>query len=150
MDEELTTPEVENPPAETTEEVSARIYPYPKDENEHPYAFVFFHAAGAGLDFDGCNAMARHVFDDLGCAPPGSAHPPKIHHDALGTDGGPWKEGAWQDVEKPRIVVVATAPKKDVTAMTPEERAERRAALDAAEVAEQALTNRHSDKTGEG
>lgn len=124
------------------------IYPYPKDAHEHPYAFVFYHAAGLGLNFDASNDLAKHVFDYLRCGPPGTVGEPTIKYDALGTDGGPWKAGTWIGRDESRREVVVTVPAKSVKDMTPEERAELRQALEMAEVAEQAGTLSHSDETG--
>ena len=121
------------------------IYPYPKDPHEHPHAYTLYNIPGIGLAFDACNTVAKHLFDDLGCGPPGTTHPPTIHYDALGTSGGPWQPGAWIPIDQPRQPVTLTAPAKNITDMPPEERAELKAALEAAELAERAESIRHSD-----
>ena len=61
-----------------------------------------------------------------------------IKYDALGGSGAPWEPGMWIPVEDDRMQVIATAPDKDITAMSQAERAELRAALDAADDAERA------------
>lgn len=114
------------------------VYPYPKDPHQHEHAYIFFNAAGLGLNFDDSNTLAGHVFDELGCGPPGTMHEPKIKYDALGSDGGPWKPGEWIRMEQDRRQVGVTAPAVPIDAMTPEQRAELKAALLAAEVAEAA------------
>ena len=53
--------------------------------------------------------------------------------------------------DKSMEAMIATAPDKHITAMTPEERAELKAALEAAEAAERAgATNRQIDESKEG
>lgn len=113
-------------------------YPYETDPESHPFAWVFFYIAGIATTLDVANAMAKHVFDDLGCAPPGTEHEPNIKYDALGGSGAPWEPGMWIPVEDDRMQVIATAPDKDITAMSQAERAELRAALDAADDADRA------------
>lgn len=56
-----------------------------------------------------------------------------MKYDALGGSGAPWEQGMWIPADENRMQVVATAPDKDVTAMSDAERAELRAALDAAD-----------------
>ena len=107
------------------------IYPYKCDPDRHPLSWVFFHAGGISPDLDTAEALAKHVFDDLGCGPPGTAHEPRVLYDALGGSGGPWEPGAWPSVEEGRMLVVATAPPVDVTRMSDEQAAELQAALDA-------------------
>lgn len=126
------------------------IYPYPKDPHEHPLAHTLFNITGIGLSFDACNTVAKHLFDELGCGPPGTTHPPRIKYDALGSSGGPWQPGAWIPMDEPRQAVVVTAPAKDVSKMTPEELAELKAAIQARELAEQAGTLHQGDETSEG
>ena len=81
-------------------------YPYATDPEAHPLAWVFFYIAGIATTLDVANAMAKHVFDDLGCAPPGTEHTPVIKYDALGGSGAPWEPGMWTPpcatVNKPR------------------------------------------------
>lgn len=109
-------------------------FPYPVDDKEaHPLAWVFFYAAGLSMSMDAASDMARHVFDDLGCGAPGTDHEPTIKYDGLGGSGAPWEPGMWIPVDEERMTVTATAPDVEVTAMTDAERAELRAALDAAE-----------------
>ena len=127
------------------------IYPYAVDPDYHPLTNAIFKAGGTQHDIDTCHAIAKHIFDDLGCGAPGTAHEPKVKYDALGSSGAPWEPGVWIPVEEARASVVATAPDKDITAMTPEERAELKAALEAAEAAERAgATNRQIDESKEG
>lgn len=115
------------------------IYPYAVDPDRHPLAWVFFNVAGtAKFDLDTADTLAKHVFGDLACGGPGTAGEPQIIYDALGSSGGPWELGAWIKADEPRRKVRTTAPDKDVTAMTEEERAELRAALEAAEDAARA------------
>lgn len=126
-------------------------YPYAIDDDYHPLSWTIFKAGGTQHDIDTCHNIATHLFDDLGCGPPGTAHEPRVKYDALGSSGAPWEPGVWIPVEDERAAVVATAPDKDITAMTAEERAELKAALEAAEAAEQAgATKRHSDERKEG
>lgn len=113
-------------------------YPYDIDPEYHHLAWTVFNAAGTRHDIETCHGIVTHIFDDLGCGPPGTAHPPRVKYDALGSSGGPWEPGAWIPAEDQRAQVTATAPDKDVTAMTPEERAELKAALEAADAAERA------------
>lgn len=114
------------------------VYPYHIDPARHRLAWVIFNAAGVRHDLETCEAIAKHIFDDLKCGPPGSAGDPTVKYDALGGSGAPWEPGRWIPMSEGRLQVVATAPPKDVTAMSWEERAELRAALEAAEDAERA------------
>ena len=107
------------------------IYPYEKAPDRHELAWVFFNAGGIAPDLDTAERLAQHVFDDLGCGEPGTAHEPRVLYDALGGSGGPWEPGAWPSVEDGRTLVVATAPPVDVTRMSDEQAAELQAALDA-------------------
>lgn len=125
------------------------IYPYPTDPQYHEYAWVLFNAAGTAHNIDTCSAIATHIFDHLGCGPPGTTHPPKVKYDALGGSGGPWEPGEWIDVDDDRAVIIATAPDKNITDMTDTERAELRAALDAADTAAH-TTKTSDDETREG
>lgn len=124
-------------------------YPYDIPEDKHPLAWVFFNAGGISPDLDTAEALAKHVFDDLGCGAPGTAHEPRVLYDALGGSGGPWEPGAWPTVEEGRMLVVATAPPRDVTAMSDAEAAELQAALDARRdaLAAGAVGGGHSDET---
>ncbi|HCD3016523.1 TPA: hypothetical protein NJV68_002435 [Corynebacterium striatum] len=123
------------------------IYPYDKDPDRHPLSWVFFNA-GFALTLDAAEKMAKHVFEDLGCGGPGSAHPPVVKYDAVGSSGAPWEPGVWIPFDEPRMSFVATAPDKDITAMSAEERAELREALAVAESMDAA--KRHSDVNEEG
>lgn len=93
------------------------IYPYDKSPDKHPLAWMFFHAAGLQLDIDVADALAKHVFDKLGCAGPGTASEPAIKYDALGSTGAPYEPGAWIAREKDRLQVTTTMPEKSVTRM---------------------------------
>lgn len=131
-----------------------RIYPYERDPERHPYAWVFFNVPGSpAMDLDSAEALARHVFDNLGCGAPGTASDPSIHYDAMGSSGGPWEDGAWRDIAEERFAVTATAPVVDVTAMGPEERAaylaEVQAAVDAAADADRARAKPDSGDSDE-
>lgn len=119
------------------------LYPYPKDEHEHEFAFVFYNTAGLGLNFDSCNSLAKHIFDDLKCGPPGTEGEPLVHYDALGTQGGPWRQGEWKPITEPRYVEPMPIP-VDVTALS-----EDQLEILKAQIAE-AESNRHSDESGEG
>lgn len=105
------------------------IYPYDKASDRHPLAWVFFHAAGLQLDIDVADALAKHVFDKLGCAGPGTASEPVIKYDALGSTGAPYEPGAWIDRSKDRLQVATTMPEKSVTQMDDEEFVEAQHAL---------------------
>lgn len=126
-------------------------YPYETDPTRHEYAWALFNAAGIRHDIDACDALAKHLFDDLGCGPPGTTHEPRVKYDSLGGSGAPWELGSWIPVDEDRVTVTATAPVVDVTAMTDEEAAEWQAALDARRDALRAdATTRNSDASGEG
>lgn len=114
------------------------IYPYQVADNHHPLSWVFFNAGGLSLDLETAEALARHVFDALGCGKPGSAAVPSIKYDALGGSGGPWEPGVWIPVKDARMGVSVTVPHVDVGAMSEAERAELRAVLDAADDAARA------------
>lgn len=116
-------------------EIREQLYPYDKDPHEHEYAYVLYNAAGLGLDFEACNVLAKHLFDDLKCGPPGTLGEALVHYDALGTNGGPWRRGKWRPIDEPRAEVVATAVDKNVSDMTEEELAELKAAIAAVETA---------------
>lgn len=127
------------------------VYPYERDPDSHEYAWVFFNAAGVRHDLETCNALARFVFDELGCGAPGSSGPPRLKYDAVGGSGAPWEPGRWIPVDHDRMVVTATAPAVDVTAMSEAEVAEWQAAIDARRDALRAgAANGHRDETGEG
>lgn len=106
-------------------------YPYDIPDDKHPLSWVFFNAGGIAPDLDTCEALAKHVFDDLGCGAPGTTHEPVVLYDALGGSGGPWEPGAWPSVEDGRMLIVASAPSVNVTSMSDEQAAELQAALDA-------------------
>lgn len=122
------------------------LYPYKKDPHEHPFAFVFYNAAGLGLNFDSSNALAKHIFDDLKCGPPGSAGDPVVHYDALGTAGGPWRTGVWIPVDEPRMRVDEPAVDRPVADMSDDELEKLKAQIAAVEASKK---NSHSDETGE-
>lgn len=116
-------------------------YPYEKDPTRDPDAWVFFNVPGvARLDLDSAETLIKHC-KALGMGAPGTVHEPELIYDALGSSGGPWEPGTWTKPEDGRMHVVVTAPDRDVTAMTPEQRAELRAALDAAEDADRSGAN---------
>lgn len=125
------------------------LYPYHKDEHEHPYAFVFYNAAGLGLNFDSSNDLARHIFDDLKCGPPGSTGEPEVHYDALGGLGGPWRQGRWVPVDEPRYVPPAPAAPVNVAELSGDELAELKAQIAKLESVK-SDNNGHSDETGGG
>lgn len=116
------------------------IYPYEKDDSHHEYAWVFFHAPGFAPNIEIADELAKHIFDDLGCAPPGSRHQPRVKYDALGSAGAPWQPGAWIPLDEPRMDVTATIPDKPVAEMSEEEKAEALAALQAEADAQRART----------
>ena len=119
------------------------LYPYPKDEHEHEFAFVFYNTAGLGLNFDACNLLAKHVFDDLKCGVPGTTGEPEVHYDALGTQGGPWRQGEWKPISEPRYVEPMPVA-VDVTALSADQ-----LEILKAQIAE-AESKRHSDEGREG
>ena len=121
------------------------LYPYDKDAERHPLAWVFFHAAGLQADLDVCDALAKHVFDKLGCSGPGSASEPTVKYDALGTSGAPYEPGAWIAREKPRLQVATTMPEKSVTHMDDEEFVEAQHAIIAEAAARRARAADSSD-----
>lgn len=123
------------------------IYPYDRAPARHPLSWVFFNGVVA-CDLDTAEQLAKHVFDDLGCGAPGSAHDAAVKYDACGTSGAPWEIGAWIPADENRMSFVATAPSIDVTALSPEQRAELIEALAVADSMDKA--NSHSDETVEG
>lgn len=119
-------------------------YPYENDPTRHEYTWAIINAAGIRHDLDACEALARHLFDDLGCGPPGTTHEPRVKYDALGGSGAPWELGSWIPADADRMTVTATAPAVDVTDMSDAEVAEWQAAIDARRDALRA------DATGQG
>lgn len=115
-----------------------QCFPYevfPDDGNVR--SWLFFNVPGtARFGIEMASALADHL-ESLGVdLTPGRVKPPEKKYDAVGSSGGPWETGMWIDWDDERAPVTATAPDKDVTAMDAAERAELRAALDAAEDAE--------------
>lgn len=126
----------------------ADVYPYEKDPDRHPNSYVFFNVPGvARFDLDSAETLAKHC-EALGMGPPESAKESELIYDALGSSGAPWEPGRWNKPEDGRMKVTTTAPNKNITAMTPEERAELKAALQAADDADRAGANQH--EAGEG
>ncbi|EEI16247.1 phage gene 29 protein family protein [Corynebacterium lipophiloflavum] len=131
-------------------------YPYNTDPDRHRLAWVFFNVpTSPAMDLDAAEALAQHVFDNLGCTAPGTAHDPLVKYDALGGSGAPWEPGRWIKADEDRAPVQATAPVVDVTAMDAAERAaylaEVQAAVSAAEDADLAASRSQPDaKAGEG
>lgn len=116
--------------------VRDEIYPYKTDPKHHPLAMLFFNSA-VKVDLEVADALAKHVFDQLGCSPPRN---PAVKYDALGSSGAPWEPGAWIDGDADRMTVHVTVSEKPVVEMDAAERAKLRHELDAAEVAERAGT----------
>ena len=114
------------------------LYPYPHDPNYHPLAWIFFNAGHIPFSIEQAHALAQHTFDNLGCGAPGTAAGPAIKYDAVGGSGAPWEQGKWIPLDEPRAEVSVTAPSTSLSEMTAQERAELRAALDAADIAEAA------------
>ena len=106
------------------DKVLDELYPYPRDPKFHPLAFVFFNMPHLKVDADGAHAMAKWVFDHLGCAGPGTAAPPTVKYDALGGSGAPHEFGVWIKAEDDRMTVQVTTPEKDLTEMDEAELAE--------------------------
>lgn len=127
------------------------VYPYVTSADRHPYSWVFFNAGGISVDIETAEALAKHVFDDLGCGKPGSASDPVVKYDALGGSGGPWEPGAWIPMDEPRMSVSISAPHIDIGRMSEAERANLRAMLDAADAARRAgVLSGHGDEMGGG
>ncbi|MGN0095034.1 MAG: hypothetical protein ACI38U_03120 [Corynebacterium sp.] len=127
------------------------IYPYPIDDSEyHPRSWMVFNAPGTPRpSAEVASNIMRHL-EKLGVdLTPGVIHASELQYDALGSAGAPWEHGIWIPADESRAPVTATAVDKEVTAMTPEERAELQAALDAAEIAASAGAL-HNDETREG
>lgn len=128
------------------------IYPYPIDEQYHPRAWMLFNAPDMPrFDVKTAASVMKHLEDTLQVdLTPGALGPPKGKYDALGSDGAPHDNGRWIGADEDRAPVVATAADKNVTDMSAAERAELRAALDAADTAHRAGSAHHSDDAGEG
>ncbi|MBB1033398.1 hypothetical protein G6031_03205 [Dietzia sp. CQ4] len=105
------------------------LYPYETSPEFHPLSWVFFHAGGVQMDIGQCDALARHVFGQLGCDGPGSAAEPVIKYDSFGSGGAPWEQGAWIPREKRRRPVRTTMPDKPVTEMDEDEFVEAQQAI---------------------
>lgn len=116
------------------------LYPYPRDPSFHPLAFMFFNMPHLAMDADGAHAMAKWVFDRLGCSGPGTASTPTVKYDALGGSGAPHEFGAWIKSTEDRMAVQVTTPEKDLTAMDEAELAEYITHAKAALVAKRAGT----------
>lgn len=122
------------------DKVLDELYPYPRDPSFHPLAFVFFNMPHLGVDADGANAMARWVFDRLGCAGPGTAAAPTVKYDALGGSGAPHEFGVWIKADEDRMAVEVTTPEVVLTDMDEAALAEMIANAQAALVAKRAGT----------
>lgn len=91
------------------------IYPYEVDEEYHKWSYCLFNVPGVPrLQLETCSVIMKHL-EDLGFVGPNVSHPSKLIYDALGTSGGPWENGTWQGVDKPRASVTLTVPEKDVS-----------------------------------
>lgn len=115
-----------------------QVYPYETfPEDADPRSWMFFNVPGTPrFALEVADTLVKHL-DALGVdLTVGAVKTPAVKYDAVGSSGGPWETGMWIDWGEDRATVTATAPDKDVTAMSEEERAELRAALDAAEDAE--------------
>lgn len=133
----------------------ADVYPYETDPDRHEFAWIFFNVPDmAKADLDTADRMARWVFDEMGCAPPGTVHAPTKKYDACGSSGAPWEPGEWIDADDDRKTVSVTVPELDVGSLTRDEReaylAEVAAMVRAADDAERADTKRQRDETTEG
>ncbi len=116
------------------------LYPYPRDPKFHPLACLFFNMPHLAVDADGAHAMAKWVFDHLGCDGPGTAAPPTVKYDALGGSGAPHEHGVWITADSARMTVQVTTPEKDLTEMDEAELAEYITNAKAALVAKRART----------
>lgn len=115
-----------------------QVYPYERHpEDAHPMAWLFFNVPDTPrFQLEVADKMVRHL-EALGVdLTVGKTRTPEKKYDAVGSSGGPWESGMWIDWDEDRAPVVATAADKNITSMTEAERAELRAALDAAEDAE--------------
>jgi len=122
-----------------TDEVTlATIYPYRREPGHHPLAPLFFNSV-VKADLEVADALAKHIFDRLGCSPPRN---PSVKYDALGSSGAPWEPGAWIDATAERMAVHVTVSEKPVADMDAAERAQLRRELEAADAAERAGTLR--------
>lgn len=127
------------------------IYPYEIDDQYHPASYLLFNAPDLPRTSVEVASNTMKWLEAQGVdLTPGKTHAPKWKYDALGGSGAPWENGIWIAIDEDRAPVVATAADKNITDMTPEERAELRAALEAAETAHRAGAVRHSDDTEEG
>lgn len=122
------------------DKVLDELYPYPRDPNFHRLAFVFFNMPHLAMDADGANAMARWVFDRLGCGAPGEAAAPTVKYDALGGSGAPHELGVWIKAEDDRATVEVTTPEVVLTDMDEAKLAEVISNAQAALVAKRAGT----------
>lgn len=122
------------------DKVLDELYPYPRDPKFHPLACLFFNMPHLAMDADGAHAMAKWVFDHLGCAGPGTAAAPTVKYDALGGSGAPHEHGVWIKATEERMTVEVTTPEVVLTDMDESALAEVIANAQAALVAKRAGT----------
>ena len=84
------------------------LFPYPRDPEFHPRAFLFFNMPFLKVSAETAHAMAAWVFDTLDCAGPGAGA--EVKYDALGGSGAPHETGRWIKRDADRVEVEVTTP----------------------------------------
>lgn len=90
------------------DELIEELFPYPRDPEFHPLAFLFFNAPFLKVSAETAHALAAWVFDSLDCSGPGEGA--KVKYDALGGSGAPHETGRWIKRDADRVEVEVTTP----------------------------------------
>lgn len=114
------------------------LFPYPRDSEFHPLAFLFFNAPFLKVNAETAHALAAWVFDTLDCSGPGEGT--KVKYDALGGSGAPHENGRWIKRDADRVEVEVTTPDVVLTDRSEEELAQILVDANAALVAKRART----------
>lgn len=114
------------------------LFPYPRDAEFHPLAFLFFNAPFLKVSAETAHALAAWVFDSLDCSGPGDGA--KVKYDALGGSGAPHENGRWIKRDAARVVVEVTTPDVVLTGKSEAELAQILVDAEAALVAKRAGT----------
>ena len=90
------------------DKVVDELFPYRRDAEFHPRAFLFFNMPFLQVSAETAHALAAWVFDSLDCSGPGEGA--KVKYDALGGSGAPHETGRWIKRDADRVEVEVTTP----------------------------------------